>query len=663
MSRSLSNLLFVFASSLLFSNFGRAQEYSEIVAFGASLTDVGNVYTASPDVIGFALPVSPPSYQGRFSNGPVWIDFLADHLGVNRTTASLNGGTNYAYAGGGTGLIPNPLRDLGVLDVNEQIEIYLSEKQPTGDELFVVPAWISLNEFSDEIPETPTPTAVANQFGQLIQDLADAGARSFLIPHGMYTPRQSVTEAERMTPFNVTLIDELNGIREANPNVSIHDFELQAFIDGIHADTSSIGVRTASGQACNDCVIDNPNPTNFSQMPNEFMYWDRGTHFTTPAQSELGRIAYQALRSPYLINEVFGNPQVPFPEGTSFFDSNEDQSWGPSIVTAANGSIRFQTDGEVPPHEPPERPFETGFMLLSWDESATDSRYWDGYMRTTLRADDAADANIAMRGNLATLDSYLFTGLGALERFFIYDIGGKGQLGEITDVDFKIGVDYHVEGGVVGNKLSMKVWQVGTEEPELPQLVVYDDRLTEGVVGLLPASSPTALSEPARVDVTYHDFRFLPSMLGDVNQNGSIDTGDIDRLNAAIRDANHHPFFDFNQDDLVNEEDRTIWISDLAGTALGDIDLDGDVDTADVTVLVQNWTGALIDGGELGYAKGDLDGDGDVDTADQTILNQNWTGAEIAIGANMVPEPSGKQLGLLMLAAMLMYFGADRDRR
>ena len=62
------------------------------MAFGDSLSDTGN------DLIAFGSP-QPPYYQGRFSNGPNWIDDLAAKLGVPDPQPSLAGGTNYAYGG------------------------------------------------------------------------------------------------------------------------------------------------------------------------------------------------------------------------------------------------------------------------------------------------------------------------------------------------------------------------------------------------------------------------------------------------------------------------------------------------------------------------------------------------------------------------------------
>ena len=43
--------------------------------------------------------VMPPYYNFRNSNGPLWVDDLAAKLGAPSLTASLSGGTDYAYGG------------------------------------------------------------------------------------------------------------------------------------------------------------------------------------------------------------------------------------------------------------------------------------------------------------------------------------------------------------------------------------------------------------------------------------------------------------------------------------------------------------------------------------------------------------------------------------
>ena len=73
----------------------------------------------------------------------------------------------------------------------------------------------------------------------------------------------------------------------------------------------------------------------------------------------------------------------------------------------------------------------------------------------------------------------------------------------------------------------------------------------------------------------------------------------------------------------------TSWVSGPAnpGAAVkrGDFDLDGDVDTSDLTNAIINFTGA--GGTGRTWADGDTDGDGDVDTSDLTAAIINFTGA------------------------------------
>ena len=63
-----------------------------------------------------------------------------------------------------------------------------------------------------------------------------------------------------------------------------------------------------------------------------------------------------------------------------------------------------------------------------------------------------------------------------------------------------------------------------------------------------------------------------------------------------------------------------------------DTDKDGDVDTADLTTMFQNFTGAGGSGKTM--MDGDTDMDGDVDTADITTGFQNFTGALAGLANN-----------------------------
>ena len=88
-----------------------AASFSNAYFFGDSLSDTGNIYT----YYGGALPVAP-YYQGRFSDGPVWVEYLAAGIGhADAAKASLLGGNNYAWGGARTngGSVPSLLAQVG----------------------------------------------------------------------------------------------------------------------------------------------------------------------------------------------------------------------------------------------------------------------------------------------------------------------------------------------------------------------------------------------------------------------------------------------------------------------------------------------------------------------------------------------------------------------
>src|SRR5580698_1999619 len=76
----------------------QADPIDAIYAFGDSLTDVGNIYTAT----GGTTP-GAPYVGGQFTNGNVWVQDLASSLGVPSLKPSLLGGTDYAYGTAETG--------------------------------------------------------------------------------------------------------------------------------------------------------------------------------------------------------------------------------------------------------------------------------------------------------------------------------------------------------------------------------------------------------------------------------------------------------------------------------------------------------------------------------------------------------------------------------
>ncbi|MDF3055392.1 MAG: outer rane autotransporter barrel domain protein, partial [Gammaproteobacteria bacterium] len=67
---------------------------SRLVVFGDSYSDNGNTYRLTQHL----LPLSPPYYKGRFTDGPMWNEYLINLL--NRSSKNKTRLTNYAFGSG-----------------------------------------------------------------------------------------------------------------------------------------------------------------------------------------------------------------------------------------------------------------------------------------------------------------------------------------------------------------------------------------------------------------------------------------------------------------------------------------------------------------------------------------------------------------------------------
>lgn len=106
------------ATLLLGAVSAQAGPYSNMVVFGDSLSDTGNVLALTTAFTANSFPVYPGA-EGRFSNGPVWVETLAGGLGLPAGAQASNllfagapgvvpmgaqGGQNFAFGGARTGL-------------------------------------------------------------------------------------------------------------------------------------------------------------------------------------------------------------------------------------------------------------------------------------------------------------------------------------------------------------------------------------------------------------------------------------------------------------------------------------------------------------------------------------------------------------------------------
>ncbi len=152
--------------------------YDNLYVFGDSYCDVGNVFIATSKE-----QPPPPYFNGRFSNGPIWVDHIAGYLGLP-LTPSLAGGTDYAV-GGAFVTAPQNTPQGTIPSVPQQVLLYLSQHGGKADPK----ALYFLEGGGNDIANTKTgsPDALGYQIALGLTEsellLRQAGARHFVIPN------------------------------------------------------------------------------------------------------------------------------------------------------------------------------------------------------------------------------------------------------------------------------------------------------------------------------------------------------------------------------------------------------------------------------------------------------------------------------------------------
>jgi phospholipase/lecithinase/hemolysin len=188
--------------------------HSAVYAFGDSLSDAGNV---SIGTLG-NLPVGGVYSGGRFSNGNVWVQDLAQNLGLPPVKPSLAGGTDYAFGGAETG--PTAVHAANPTDLPAQLgQFVASVPQPSATALYTV--WAGSNDVLDIANSTQTPAqqeasvqqAVTNETS-FIDGLIAHGAKDLVVlgvpdlgktPYEMARPASDATSSMLAQSYNTDL--------------------------------------------------------------------------------------------------------------------------------------------------------------------------------------------------------------------------------------------------------------------------------------------------------------------------------------------------------------------------------------------------------------------------------------------------------------------------
>jgi thermolabile hemolysin len=274
--------------------------HSELISIGDSLSDIGRFYSATGDT-------QPPFpyYEGRFSNGPVWIEYLADLLETD-----LDPEGQFAMGGAMTG--PDNLQSMPPVFVlpgfEQQVDGVLSlNGHRRVDPRAIYTVWIGANDFfawlasGNSDPTGMIQDGVANTI-EGINDLADAGAAHFVV---INLPDLGVTPAAGALPPGV---DGLLSVLSASYNALL-DQQLDLLEEEQHVTI----VRISAFELIND-IVANPGDYGLSNVtdmaiaglpgvdPDEYLFWDN-VHPTTVAHQIIAETVYAGICQNYPVGK------------------------------------------------------------------------------------------------------------------------------------------------------------------------------------------------------------------------------------------------------------------------------------------------------------------------------------------------------------------------
>lgn len=220
-----------------------AAPITKLVFFGDSLSDDGNLYRLSFKII----PKSPPYFQGRFSNGPSWSEFMAKHYYDKYYVES----KNYAM-GGATAIFHMPsTKFFSPSTLQLQVDKYLFDSLFSDRSNTLFSIWIGSNDYLyGKEPDVNVLTdQVVNKIAWAVTTLNNWGGKEFLI---LNVPDLSLTPYAKNDPMRerYKVLNEL------------HNQKLAALVDELRKNYPDIRITYIDTDSMLKAAIRDPDTYN-----------------------------------------------------------------------------------------------------------------------------------------------------------------------------------------------------------------------------------------------------------------------------------------------------------------------------------------------------------------------------------------------------------------
>ena len=283
-----------------------AVTFSKIYAFGDSLSDTGNVNQIVQTATGGTASFPPfPYYNGRFSNGPIWVEKLADKLGISLV--------NFSYGGATTGTantLDTTFNSLGLPSsllpgLQGEITAFQNQYQNGADPDALYTIWAGANDFlptNSTFQAVNTPTTSLSNITIAVNSLANLGAKNFMVlnlPNLGELPLTRGSINTQVCALDASCLNSLtasyNGqlLSSFSTNLNVISIDVNTLVSNAIAEKEQFGIKfTNVTNACLNTVA-----LTVCNNPNDYLFWD-STHPTTQGHELIAKAAFQSTAVP-----------------------------------------------------------------------------------------------------------------------------------------------------------------------------------------------------------------------------------------------------------------------------------------------------------------------------------------------------------------------------
>ena len=258
----------------------------DLFVFGDSLSDIGNLFEKTAGLV----PSSSRYFEGRFSNGPLAVEILAEALGLPSSRS-----TNFAIGGARTDRTNvgdiGPIQFGGLLDEIDQFTAQAKDLGAGAEDLYLV--WEGGNDFLNLLSDPANPTVVVNaavtNTVTAVKALIATGAKNIVVaqtPNLGRTPKSlEAGELQALTAvsnaYNVALATALNQVEQSSQtgtNIILTDLFTPS--ENIAQNPSAFGFSNVT-----EAFLESETASD----PSQFFFWDE-VHPTTRGHSILADV-------------------------------------------------------------------------------------------------------------------------------------------------------------------------------------------------------------------------------------------------------------------------------------------------------------------------------------------------------------------------------------